>query len=86
MRITAVAGDTATIAVEGLEQQASIVLVPEARVGDYVLVHAGYAITVMQEDDAQETLALLAELEAFDDAATGGDHGPEGLEDRDGPS
>lgn len=67
MRITAIDGDTATIATEGLSQQASIMLVPEAGVGDYVLVHAGYAISVLTEDDARETLRLLAEIEALDD-------------------
>jgi hydrogenase expression/formation protein HypC len=65
MRITAIAGTTATIASDGLEQQASIALVPQAAVGDYVLVHAGYAISVLDEQEAAETLALFAELDAF---------------------
>lgn len=75
MRITAVHGDTATIAAEGLEQQASIMLVPQARVGDYVLVHAGYAINLLDEDDARETLALFAEIEALGDDTGGGEDG-----------
>jgi hydrogenase expression/formation protein HypC len=84
MRVIAIDGDLATIAAEGLRQRASIVLVPQARVGDYVLVHAGYAISVMGEDDAQETLALLGELEAFgDEAASEGF--PAGDEVPDGP-
>jgi hydrogenase expression/formation protein HypC len=65
MRITAIEGSLATIAAEGLEQRASLALVPQARVGDYVLVHAGYAINVIDEAEAQETLALLAELSEF---------------------
>jgi hydrogenase expression/formation protein HypC len=64
MRIVAIDGGIATIAAEGLEQRASLVLVPEACAGDYVLVHAGYAISVLSEDEAAETLALLAELAA----------------------
>lgn len=76
MRVTAIDGELATIAAEGLEQRASLALVPEARVGDYVLVHAGYAISVIDEDEANETFALLAELAQ----AAGHDHARDGEE------
>jgi hydrogenase expression/formation protein HypC len=65
MRITAIDGVQATIAVEGLEQRCSIMLVPEAGVGDYVLVHAGFAIGVLDEAEAQETYDLLREIDAL---------------------
>jgi len=65
MRITAVDGALATIVTAGLEQRASLMLVPEAKVGDYVLVHAGFAISVMDEAEANETLELLREISAF---------------------
>jgi hydrogenase expression/formation protein HypC len=68
MRITAVDGALATIASQGLEQRASLMLVPDARVGDYVLVHAGFAISVLDEAEAGETLELLREIGAFDPA------------------
>jgi hydrogenase expression/formation protein HypC len=64
MRITAVDGARATIAVEGLQQQCSLMLVPGAGVGDYVLVHAGFAISVLDEVEAQETYDLLREIDA----------------------
>jgi hydrogenase expression/formation protein HypC len=64
MRITAVDGARATIAVEGLQQQCSLMLVPGAGVGDYVLVHAGFAISVLDEAEAQETYDLLREIDA----------------------
>jgi hydrogenase expression/formation protein HypC len=64
MRITAVDGTRATIAVEGLQQQCSLILVPGAGVGDYVLVHAGFAISVLDEVEAQETYDLLREIDA----------------------
>jgi hydrogenase expression/formation protein HypC len=67
MRITALDGALATIAVEGLEQQCSVMLVPDAAVGDYVLVHAGFAISVIDESEAQETYDLLREIGAFDE-------------------
>ena len=62
MRITAVDGQLATIAAEDFEQQCSLVLLPEADIGDYVLVHAGYAISRIDEDEARETYELLAEI------------------------
>ena len=65
MRITAVDGALATIATAGLEQRASLMLVPTAKVGDYVLVHAGFAISVIDEAEANETLELLREISAF---------------------
>ena len=67
MRITSIEGDIAVIAAPGLEQRASLMLVRQARVGDYVLVHAGFAITVMYEAEAQDTLALFADIEAYGD-------------------
>jgi len=44
-------------------RQASLAFVPEAAVGDYVLVHAGIAIAVLQEEAARRTFSLLDELE-----------------------
>ena len=77
MRITAVDGALATIATAGLEQRASLMLVPEAKVGDYVLVHAGFAISVIEEAEANETLELLREISAFapDDGVEADDAG-----------
>jgi hydrogenase expression/formation protein HypC len=73
MRITAVDGAQATIAAEGLEQRCSIMLVPDAGVGDYVLVHAGFAISLIDESEAEETFALFREIGAFADDEPGPD-------------
>jgi hydrogenase expression/formation protein HypC len=67
MRITAVDGEMATIELEGLTQRTSLMLVPEAAVGDYVLVHAGCAITVLDAAEAEERLALFAEIAELED-------------------
>ena len=77
MRITAIDGTLATIAAAGLEQRASLMLVPEAEVGDYVLVHAGFAISVIDEAEAKETLELLREISDFgaDDGVAADDAG-----------
>jgi hydrogenase expression/formation protein HypC len=51
----------ATIDVEGIQREASLLLLEDARVGDYVIVHAGFAIQKLDEAAAQETLNLLRE-------------------------
>ena len=79
MRITAVDGVKATIAVEGLQQECSLMLVPGAGVGDYVLVHAGFAISVLDEAEALETYDLLREIASFNEGEDGaGDDGAGG--------
>jgi hydrogenase expression/formation protein HypC len=50
----------------GVVKQANLAYVPEAKLGDYVLVHAGFAITVIDEAEALRTLAYLAEFEPED--------------------
>jgi hydrogenase expression/formation protein HypC len=65
MRITAIDGQMATIELDGLSQRASLLLLPSAEIGDYVLVHAGCAITVLSEEDALETIDLLGQIGAF---------------------
>jgi hydrogenase expression/formation protein HypC len=46
----------------GIAREACMVYLPEARVGEYVLVHAGFAITKMDEEEARQTLADLQAL------------------------
>ena len=46
----------------GVTRRISLWLTPEARVGDYVLVHTGYAINIVDQEEAKETLRLLEEI------------------------
>ncbi len=46
----------------GVTRRISIILTPEAKTGDYVLLHTGYAINVIDRDEAEETLKLLTEM------------------------
>lgn len=62
MCIVSIDDGMATIEAGGLTQRASLMLVPQAAVGDFVLVHAGYAITVLDADEAAERERLFAEL------------------------
>lgn len=52
----------AVATVAGHRVEASLDLVPEAKSGDWILVHAGFAITVLDPDEAKETFDVLREL------------------------
>jgi len=59
VKIVEIEGNRATIDFAGNRRRASLMLVPEAKVGDYVLLHAGFAIALLEEADALESLKLL---------------------------
>jgi hydrogenase expression/formation protein HypC len=50
------------VELSGVRRRISLMLLPEAEVGDFLLIHAGYAIGRVDENEARETLALLEEL------------------------
>ena len=47
----------------GVVKEASLALVPEAQVGDYVVVHVGFALSVIDAEEAQSVFRLLQEME-----------------------
>jgi len=51
-----------TAELEGVRRKVGLLLCPEARAGEYVLVHAGYAIGTIDEEEAHRTLELIAEV------------------------
>ncbi|MBM4176175.1 MAG: HypC/HybG/HupF family hydrogenase formation chaperone [Ignavibacteria bacterium] len=51
----------------GVKKDISLAWVPEAKVGDYVLVHVGFALNVIDENEAQETLKILQEMNELED-------------------
>jgi hydrogenase expression/formation protein HypC len=64
-RVVALLGsEMATIDLGGIRKKVSIALVPEVEVGDYVIVHVGYAIGMLDPEEAEATLRLFAELAA----------------------
>ena len=62
-RIETMAAERGTVELDGNRANVSLVLVPEARPGDWVLVHAGYAITVLDEAEAKITYDLLKQMD-----------------------
>jgi len=60
-KIVKIENNVATIDVDGVQREASLLLVENPEVGDYVIVHAGFAINKINEEDALESLKLLKE-------------------------
>ncbi|MDD3157734.1 HypC/HybG/HupF family hydrogenase formation chaperone [Anaeromusa sp.] len=52
----------ATVDVGGVQRQVSMLLLPEAQIGDYVLIHAGFAMQQIDEEEAKLTWSLLQEM------------------------
>lgn len=62
MEIASIQGSKAVVQTGGLKRTINIEMVPEARVGDYVIVHTGFAIERLDEAKAKETLRLINEI------------------------
>ena len=60
--IKAIGDKEAEVDMGGITRRIGLWLTPEAKVGDYVLVHTGYAINVLDQEEAEETLRLFQEL------------------------
>ena len=62
VKVLKIEGQNAFVELGGLARQANISLVPDVQAGDYVLLHAGFAIQRLDEEEAEETLRLFAEM------------------------
>ena len=65
-KITRIENNMATIDVDGVQREASLLLLEDPKVGEYVIVHAGFAIRKIDESEALESLKLLREAAALD--------------------
>ena len=77
VRIVALTGpDTAKVSLNGIVKEVSVALIDDPKLGEYVVLHVGYALARIDEAEAQRTLALLAgeggdALAEFSESATG---------------
>ena len=63
MRVVNINGDNAVAEIDGVKREASLMLLgEEVLLGDFVIVHAGFAISRLDEEEAQETLRLMREV------------------------
>ena len=58
---------------DGILKEVCLAYVPEIQVGDYTIVHVGFAITQLDEQEAQETLALFREMGVLEEELTSAD-------------
>ena len=66
-KIVELEGDNAVVDAMGNRFRAKTTLLPEAKLGDLVLIHAGFAISLVDEEEAKETWQLLAQIANFED-------------------
>lgn len=70
-QITAIdeAVDAATVSLDGVSKQVSVALIDGAEIGDYVLVHVGYALNRISPEEAERTLQLIKEAGVLGEGA-----------------
>ncbi|MEO0131376.1 MAG: HypC/HybG/HupF family hydrogenase formation chaperone [candidate division WOR-3 bacterium] len=61
-KVIKIKGDTATVDVSGIRREINILLCPQVKVGDYVIVHAGFALKIIDKKYAQETLKIFKDI------------------------
>jgi len=66
-RIVELEQDRAVVDAMGNRWKAKTTLLPDAKIGDLVLIHAGFAISLVDEEEAKKTWQLIAEISEFDD-------------------
>lgn len=59
--------DQAVVDIGGVRKECSLALVDDVRIGDYVILHAGYALTRLDPEEAEATLRLFAEMSDMPD-------------------
>jgi hydrogenase expression/formation protein HypC len=69
--VKSIEGHEAEAEIGGISRRISILLTPEVKVGDYVLLHTGYAINVVDEEEAMETLKLFEEMASLEEELKG---------------
>lgn len=62
-KVVEIKDSLAKVELSGVTRDVSLMLLPEAKLGDYVLVHAGFAMQVVQKQEVDEMLALFDEME-----------------------
>jgi len=76
MRLVSVEGEVGQAELGGVTRKVSLALLPDAAIGDYVLVHAGFAIGKVDEEEARLTLEAIDAISDKREASGGTDDGP----------
>lgn len=65
MKLLKARGDVGIVEISGIEREVCLSLVPDAKIGDYLLIHAGFAIGIIDEKEAEETLETIREYLSY---------------------
>lgn len=66
MQVTKIKDDMGEVEVNGVKREVGLMLVEDIKVGDWVIIHAGFAISKLDKEEARETLALLKKAKIID--------------------
>jgi hydrogenase expression/formation protein HypC len=61
MQVKTIENEVAMCEIDGVQREASLMMLEDVKIGDYVLIHAGFAIEKIDDDEAQLTLKALRE-------------------------
>ncbi len=61
-KIISIREDEGIVEISGVRREVMLSLVPGVKVGDYVMIHAGFAIQILEEEDARETIRMINEM------------------------
>ncbi|MBN2416454.1 HypC/HybG/HupF family hydrogenase formation chaperone [bacterium] len=65
MQILSIDGETGVVEISGVKRNVGLQMIKDPRPGDYIIVHAGFAIQKLDEEEALETIALFREMEGL---------------------
>jgi hydrogenase expression/formation protein HypC len=68
MKVISLKEGTGIAEMSGVKKEISFMMLPEVKIGDYVIVHAGFAIQKLNEEEAEKTLALFREMADLEDS------------------
>jgi hydrogenase expression/formation protein HypC len=66
MKVMKINGDMGEVEVNGVKREVGLMLIEDIKVGDWVIIHAGFAISKLEKEEARETLALMRKAKIID--------------------
>ena len=67
MKLTRIEGDKGTVELSGVKKEVSLKLLNDVKKGDYLIIHAGFAIQRLNEEEAKETFRIWEEIDKLED-------------------
>ena len=68
MKLVKINDDLGIVELDGVQREISLQLLNDIKIGEYVLIHAGFAIQKLNEEEAEKTLSVLREISSLDES------------------